>query len=115
MTRFLQAAALALVLTACGSRTHPGASNPLILPPAYGTPSAPVQAAPAAGECNNAGLARFTGQAGTAASGAEMLRVSGARVIRWVQPGQMVTMDYSPQRLTVHLAAGNVIQRAACG
>ena len=115
MTRFLQAAAVAMLVSACGSGPHPGATNPLILPPAYGTPSAPVQAAPAAGECNNAGLARFTGQVGTGALGAEMLRASGAKVIRWVHRGTAVTMDYSPQRLTVHLTAGNVIQRAACG
>ncbi len=117
MTRFLNVAALAVLVAACGSRTNPGAENPLILPPAYGTPSAPVQAAPAAAgrECNGAGLARFTGQAANAASGAEMLRVSGARTMRWVQPGMMVTMDFSPQRLTVYLARGNVIERANCG
>ncbi len=115
MTKFLNVAALAVLVAACGSRTNPGAQNPLILPPAYGTPSAPVQTAAAAGECNGAGLARFAGQAATAASGAEMLRVSGARTIRWVQPGMMVTMDFSPQRLTVYLARGNVIERANCG
>lgn len=116
MTRFLTVAALAVLVSACGSRTHPGAANPLILPPAYGTPSAPVQAAAtAAGECNGVALARFAGQAANPASGAEMLRVSGARTMRWVQPGSMITMDFSPQRLTVYLARGNVIERATCG
>ena len=114
MTRFFYAAALAALLTACGSGPHPGASNPLILPPAYGTPSAPAQGA-GTGQCANQGLERFTGQLGTGATGAEMLRVSGAQTIRWVQPGQVVTMEFDPQRLTVHLAAGFVIQRAACG
>ena len=114
MTKFIYAAAFAALLSACGSRPHPGASNPLILPPAYGTPSAPIQAS-GPGECKNTGLERFGGQAGTSATASEMLRVSGARTVRWVQPGQMVTMDYSPQRLTVHLAAGNVIERATCG
>ncbi|MBA3526363.1 MAG: I78 family peptidase inhibitor [Pseudomonadota bacterium] len=119
MTRFLHVAALAALLAACGSGPHPGARNPLILPPAYGTPSAPAQVAPAAAapgaECNNAGLDRFAGQPATAASGSEMLRVSRARTIRWVRPGMMITMDFNPQRLTVYLARGNVIQRASCG
>jgi hypothetical protein len=44
-----------------------------------------------------------------------MLQVSGARTIRWVQPGMMVTMEFSAQRLTVQLARGNVIERATCG
>lgn len=115
MTRIMHVAALAVLLSACGSRANPGATNPLILPPAYGTPSAPVQSSAAAGECRNTGLDGFKGQVATSAVGAEMLRLSGARVIRWVQPGMMVTMDYSPQRLTVYLAGGNVIDRASCG
>jgi hypothetical protein len=115
MSKFIYAAALAALVTACGAGRHPGASNPLILPPAYGTPANPVQSAATAGECRSAGLGRFRGQPGNSATGAEMLRVSGARTIRWVQPGQMVTMDFSPQRLTVYLAKGTVIDRATCG
>ena len=114
MTKFLYAAALAALVTACGRGPHPGATNPLIMPPAYGTPSAPSAAA-GDGQCSNQGLDRFIGQLGTGAKAAEMLRVSGARTIRWVHPGQVVTMEFNPQRLTVHLAAGFVIQRAACG
>lgn len=36
------------------------------------------------GTCNAEGLARFAGQPATQELGAEMLRVSGARIIRWV-------------------------------
>lgn len=121
MTRFVHVAALAALLAACGSRTPPGASNPLILPPEYGTPSQPatvappVQVTPSGRECANQGLERFKGQVATAPVGSEMLQVSGARTIRWVQPGMMVTMEFNPQRLTVHLAPGNVIERATCG
>ena len=115
MTRFITAAALAVLLSACGARTHPGARNPLIMPPAYGTPSQPGAIAPVAGECRTTGLEQFRGQVATAAVGASMLQASGARTIRWVQPGMAVTMEFSPQRLTVHLAGGNVIERAACG
>lgn len=115
MMKMLCLAALAALVAGCGSRANPGATNPLILPPAYGTPSAPIAATPATGECRAVGLERFRGQPATAANGTAMLRASGARTIRWVQPGQMVTMDFSPQRLTVHLARGLVIERASCG
>lgn len=115
MTKALTVAALAMLLAACGSRANPGATNPLILPPAYGTPSAPASAVPNDGKCRNVSLDSFTGRIGNAATGAEMLRLTGARTIRWVQPGQMVTMEFNPQRLTVHLATGFIIQRASCG
>ncbi len=115
MTRFLTSAALVILLSGCGARSHPGARNPLIMPPAYGTPSQPGATAPVAGECRGAALGQFQGQVATSAVGAAMLQVSGARTIRWVQPGMAVTMEFSPHRLTVQLARGNVIERASCG
>jgi hypothetical protein len=66
-------------------------------------------------ECQAAGLERFVGQAVTSETGAEILRVSRAARIRWVQPGQMVTMEFRADRVTVHLAAGNRIERVNCG
>jgi hypothetical protein len=36
-------------------------------------------------------------------------------VIRWVQPGMAVTMDYREDRLTVRLDSGNRIVAANCG
>lgn len=45
-----------------------------------------------------------------------MLSVSGARIIRWVRIGEMITMDYSPERLTVRLGPGNrFVTRVSCG
>ena len=116
MTRFLYAAALAALVAGCGRTPHPGLTNPLILPPAYGTPSRPVEGnAATTGQCRNTNLARFRGQPATALTGTQMLQASGARTIRWVHPGSAVTMDFSPQRLTVYLAKGLVIDRASCG
>ncbi len=66
-------------------------------------------------ECQSAGLERFAGQPATSEVGADILRVSKAATIRWVQPGQMVTMEYRADRVTVHLAAGNRIERVNCG
>ena len=65
--------------------------------------------------CRGEALGRFVGQPATQVLGAEMLRVSGARILRWVGHGMMITMDFSPERLTVHLTADNRVERANCG
>ena len=44
-----------------------------------------------------------------------MLAASGARIIRWVPKGGVVTMDFSPDRLTVQLDAPTASRRASCG
>ena len=80
----------------------------------------PVQEIPVRGStsgfvCRQQSFEAFTGKVATSAVGAELLRASGARVIRWVQPGMMVTMDYREDRVTVHLAENNRIVRASCG
>lgn len=65
--------------------------------------------------CANAGLEQFQGQPGTQELGAEMLRVSGARTLRWVRPGMAVTMDFRADRLTVHLDSAGRVEHASCG
>ena len=65
--------------------------------------------------CESAGLERFAGQSATSEVGAEILRVSNAAVLRWVQPGMMVTMEYRADRVTVWLASANRIERVSCG
>ncbi len=65
--------------------------------------------------CRQQSFEEFIGQVATPEVGARLLRVSGARVIRWVQPGMMVTMDYREDRLTVRLASNNRIVTANCG
>jgi hypothetical protein len=65
--------------------------------------------------CRPDGLDRFVGQPASQALGAEMQRVSGARILQWVGHGMMVTMDFSPERLRVFLTADNRVERASCG
>lgn len=45
----------------------------------------------------------------------EALRLTGARTIRWIQPGQAVTMDYREDRLNIALDAFNRVERITCG
>jgi hypothetical protein len=67
------------------------------------------------GTCRNDALTQFTGQAASEDLGARMLAASGARSIRWVAHGMMVTMEFSPDRLTVYLDESNRVERASCG
>lgn len=65
--------------------------------------------------CRGDGLAAFTGQEATADLGARMLAQTGARHLRWVADGMMVTMDFRSDRLTVYLDNANRVERASCG
>lgn len=95
----LAAALASIVATACA--TAPAPADPVA-----GDPSLP--------HCNPAVLARFVGQTATSDVGARMLAATGARTIRWVPPGTMVTMDYRFDRLTVRLGDDGRITQASC-
>ena len=89
-------ALLALALAACAP-----------LPPE--TPSPP------SGACNADSLTALVGRPASAELGAEAQRSSGATRLRWIRPGDAVTMDFSPARLNIHLAAQNNVECFACG
>ena len=67
------------------------------------------------GGCTSNGSAASSAERGHSALDAEALRLSGARRLRWIRPGDMVTMDYSPQRLNIHLDGAGRIERFTCG
>jgi hypothetical protein len=100
MTRLL-ALVPALLLSAC-----------VVVP--VPIPAAQVAVA-GGGECRNEGLERFKGQPATQALGAEMQRASWARVLQWISPDSMVTMDYRTERLRVRLDRLNHVESARCG
>ena len=82
--------------------------------------SPPATEIPVRGEtpgytCRPGAYEEFIGQLATSDVGAELLRASGARTIRWVRPGTQVTMDYREDRLTVRLASNNRIVTTSCG
>jgi len=99
--------------------------SPLLLA-ACATAPAPAAIGETGAVCSNNNLGRFAGQPGTKEVGAAILRASGARTVRWVRPGMMVTMEYREDRVTVWLKASpniervgslttNVIDRVTCG
>jgi hypothetical protein len=65
--------------------------------------------------CDASRVQNLVGQAATQALGAEAIRASRARTLRWIAPGQVVTMDYRTDRLNLHLDAQNRVTRVACG
>jgi len=70
---------------------------------------------PPPGTCHQEALGQFTGQAASTELGGRMPRASGARTIRWVPQGAMITMEFSAERVTVQLDASNRVERASCG
>lgn len=92
---------LAMPLAACATTT--GGDTSATPPPTE------------AGTCSNDGLDRFVGQAATAELGAEILKASGARTLRWGAPGTAMTMDFRPDRLTVSYDEKMAITAARCG
>lgn len=62
-----------------------------------------------------AALSSFIGQPASAELGARMMAASRARNLRWVPYGGVVTMDFSPTRLTVRLDQQSRVESASCG
>jgi translation initiation factor IF-1 len=65
--------------------------------------------------CGTERLGGLVGRARAAESEAEALRLSGAARLRWIRPGDVVTMDYSTTRLNAYLDNAGRIQRFTCG
>lgn len=103
------AAALAALaaLAGCAGLGTPGG------PGAAGGPgSAP--AAPVA-SCDAAAAQFALGQSFGPALERELRTRSGASIVRWLSPGQAVTMEFNPARLNLTLDGRSRITKAACG
>ena len=67
------------------------------------------------GACSAESLDNLVGREATSELGADALRQSGARQLRWIRPGDAVTMDYRPDRLNVRLDASGRVEAFNCG
>ena len=65
--------------------------------------------------CHAAGTDRFIGQAGTSETGAAILSATHSATLRWAPPGYMLTMDFSPSRVTVRLDSAYKVISINCG
>lgn len=69
----------------------------------------------AGGACKADALQSHIGHIATEASGAVLLKESGARTLRWAPPNSALTMDYRPDRLTVGYDDSYKIISISCG
>jgi positive regulator of sigma E activity len=92
----------ALALATAGCATVPAESEPVL--PVHGT-----------GSCDAVAAQKLIGQAATAGLAAEAQRLSGAEMVRWLRPGQMVTMEYREGRLNIQLDEQNRVSAIRCG
>jgi hypothetical protein len=65
--------------------------------------------------CQTGDTDQFIGQVGTSETGAAIVRVSHSSILRWAPPGVMLTMDFSPSRVTVRLGPDGKITAINCG
>ena len=89
---------LGIMLAGCTTMTEPS------------QPERPTEA-----KCDTTPLRDMIGRPASAELGAEALRLSGARVLRWKPPGAMVTMDFRQDRLNASLDANNRVTGFDCG
>ena len=64
--------------------------------------------------CRSEGLDAYVGREASSEVGAEILARSGAKVLRWLTPGMVVTMEFRSDRVNVHIGADNRIDRVSC-
>lgn len=79
------------------------------------TAPAPAPAPVPPGECAAEPARSVQGKAFDADVQAQAQRLSGARSVRVIRPGQAVTMDFNPFRLNIELDASNRVLRVRCG
>ena len=87
--------AAALMLTAC-------------TPPPESTP-------PPSRECNAAAAQGLIGRQGGPALTQEAQRLSGAAAVRFLRPGQMVTMEFRADRLNIRVDTQGKVLAITCG
>jgi hypothetical protein len=79
----------------------------------------PADAVPVYGgaghQCDASKAQRLVGKTRSKKLGTDALRLSGARTLRWIKPGTMVTMDFREDRLNLHLDARGRVTKVICG
>lgn len=65
--------------------------------------------------CTTDRLSGYVGKTATAAMGSDILRDANAASLRWIRPGDVVTMDYRLDRINVRLSNEIVVTGFSCG
>jgi hypothetical protein len=83
--------------------------------PTGGEPPIPEHGGGPTGRCEASRGAELVGRESSQALGQRALQLSGAQRLRWIRPGDMVTMDFRTDRLNVHLDGRGRVERLSCG
>jgi hypothetical protein len=67
------------------------------------------------GSCNAAPVQNLVGQPASAELGRTAMQRASADTLRWIRPGDAITMDYLTGRLNIELDARGRVQRLYCG
>ncbi|MGN8000004.1 I78 family peptidase inhibitor [Sphingomonas sp. 22176] len=78
-------------------------------------PQKKAEPLPAVVQCDANRVQDLKGKQRSPAIEADALARSGAKRIRWVEPGSAVTMDFRVERLNLHVDAAGTITDARCG
>jgi hypothetical protein len=81
---------------------------------ADGSTAAPIPVA-GDGPCDAALAQRLVGQPISETLGAEAMRLSGGRELRWIAPNSSVTMDFRPTRLNIEYDETRNVTALRCG
>ncbi len=68
-----------------------------------------------AGACETSAAQSLVGQRKSEALGVDAMKRTGTSTIRWIAPGQPVSMDYRTDRLNIELDDQERIIRVTCG
>lgn len=83
------------------------------VPPPHGDPVPPLP--PEHVECNAAAVQGLVGRQESSELAAEAQRLSGARAVRVLRPGQMITMEYRADRLNIRIDTRQKVLAMTCG
>lgn len=79
------------------------------------TNPAPLPGSITRGTCVEGPGQAYLGQAANAENGTAILAQTQSSILRWAAPNSMMTMEFSPQRVTVHYGADMKITKVSCG
>ena len=80
-----------------------------------GCATAPEAEAGDIGKCKADEARKLIGRARSAEVGNDALRLSGAKTLRWIAPGTMVTMDYREDRVNLRVDSAGKVVKIDCG
>lgn len=104
---------MAIALAGCAERQGPPPVE--TAPPMMGSRPAGPGAEPQIDSCGLGSIGDLVGKAVTETMADDARKRSGARAVRVIRPGTMVTMDFRPDRLNIDVDDKGIVTNLRCG